>query len=259
METTLLEKNRITDELKAYDFALEGLTKQKELQGTLRSLKQRRILANELGAKGQVRLFDREIVRTGRAYRIQHQNPYPECNKTDAMDAMCEPIKPDVPSELEQVKGSMNENMRNTLANALWHTQKMFSIDTSQSLRKSVNQLQAYQNAMMNQQIDQMRPYLNNPWDRGYSRQTHKYDLACEILNLEDMSVEGSSDTAVLLPMSALCRMKEAKEKNLFDHFQVWRPSEWKAPDPWLVGVYYPEKTPDLTQDALYFKVCDWR
>lgn len=262
METTLLEKNRITDELKAFDFALEGLTKQKELQGTLRSLKQRRNLAQELGAKGQVRLFDREIVRTGRAYRIEHQNPYPECNKTDAMDAMCEPLKSKESSPLEAIKGTMNQNMQKTLGNAMGSIMGLGGLGSDQSIRKSISQLQAYQNAMSLNDLQNAYHYatvqMNNPWSRGYSRSTHKYDLACEVLNLNDLKVEGSSDTEVMLPMSALCRMKEAKEKNLFDHFEVWRPADWKAPDPWLVGVYY--KTDGRSQGTThYYKVCDWR
>lgn len=56
------------------------------------------------------------------------------------------------------------------------------------------------------------------------------------------------------LPMAALIRMKEAKEKNIFDHFEVWRPetdSEEKTrlEDPWLVGAV----------GSRYFKLCDWR
>lgn len=257
METALLEKNRINDELKAFDFALEGLTKQKELRGMLRGLKQRLDLAKELGAIGQARLFDRELVRTERAYRIQHENPYPECNKTDAMDAMCEPIA-EHKSDIEKVKVSMNERMRETLDKALMDSERVFNLQDSNILRRSFNELQAYRSAF-NQRSDAMQFIMNNPWATGYSRKTHKYDLACEVLNLADLKVEGTLDTEVMLPMSALCRMKEAKEKNLFDHFEVWRPAEWKAPDPWLVGVWYDAAERRSLGNAHYYKVCDWR
>ena len=261
METVLLEKNRIKDEAAAFDFAIEGRDKKTELRRALRGLEQRRELATELGAKGQVRLFDIEIVRLGRSYRIRHENPYPECNKTDAMDAMCEPIA-EHKSDIEKVKASMNENMQSALQKAMGQAERLFNLDRSNLLRQSVNQQQAYLNAMMNDRMDAMSymagMMLNNPWSRGYSRQTHKYDLVCEVLNLADLKVEATAETAVMLPMSALCRLKEAKEKNLFDHFEVWRPAEWKAPDPWLVGVFY-ETDGRSPGTAHYYKVCDWR
>lgn len=260
MDTLLLEKNRIADELTAFDFALEGASKQQELRGTLHGLKQRRDLAKDLGAKWQADLFELEIVRAERAYRVRHENPYPECSKTDAMDAMCEPIAARN-ADSENFKRTLNEDMRNALSGALRAIETLEARDQNQMLQNSVNRMQAYQTdvrlmgAMQAGAYFGLDPRMSAAW-QGYSPQTHKYDLACETLNLVGQEVEGSLDTEVMLPMSALCRLKEAKEKNLFDHFEVWRPSEWKAPDPWLVGVWYEDKRHAKSH---YFKVCDWR
>lgn len=81
----------------------------------------------------------------------------------------------------------------------------------------------------------------NDTEDHGHTKQ----------LGLEMESVEG---TGAQLPMAALLRLKEAKAKNFFESFQVWRPetaseAEARMLDPWLVGVV----------NGRYFKLCDWR
>lgn len=266
METLLLEKNRITDEKKAHEFALEGIVKEHEIKIQVRGFKQRLELAKELKARGQVRLFERAIGKIERAYRIAHKNPYPECTKQEAMDAMCEPIKPPEPSPVEKVKGSLNENMRKALTSAMQDAERLMEREKDRTLRQSINQIGTYER-MMNMQQERwglglggfsgLSAQMGSTWARqsmGFSNQTHKYDLACATLNMADLSVEGSLDTEVMLPMAALCRLKEAKEKKMFDSFQVWRPAEWKAPDPWLVGVWNEEDG-----KTHYFKVCDWR
>lgn len=75
---------------------------------------------------------------------------------------------------------------------------------------------------------------------------TDQLGLRSEILQL--------TEEKTLLPLAALIRMKEAKEKNVFESFQVWRPetaseAEARKLDPWLVGVV----------GNRYFKLCDWR
>lgn len=50
------------------------------------------------------------------------------------------------------------------------------------------------------------------------------------------------------LPNAALIRLKEAKDKDIFDWFEVWYPTE-HAPDPWLVGCF----------QGKFYKICDWR
>lgn len=267
METALLEKNRIADEEKAHDYVLEGIAKAVEIKKTVRGFKQRLDIAKELRASGQVKLFERAIDKVERAYKIAHQNPYPECTKQEAMDAMCEPIKPQEPSPVEKVKGSMNDNMRKTLDRAMQSAQRITMQDNS--MRQAINQMQAYQQAMRVDTLSAFR-FVTQPgqmfglsaqmagsWDRqfigGYSRATHKYDLSCAPLRLGKL-VEGDRETDTMLPMSALCRLKEASDKKMFDAFEVWRPAEWKAPDPWLVGVWHEDN--GVTH---YFKVCDWR
>lgn len=265
METLLLEKNRITDEKKAHEFALEGIVKEQEIKIQVRGFKQRLGLAKELKAKGQVRLFERAIGKIERAYRIAHKNPYPECTKQEAMDAMCDPIKPPEPSPVEKVKGSLNENMRKALTSAMRDAERLMAREQDRKLRQTIDQMEIYRQAMHPQQrwvdasaFSGMSAQVFQPrWASTFgsnSRSTHKYDLACATLNMADMAVEGSLDTEVMLPMAALCRLKEAKEKKMFDSFEVWRPAEWKAPDPWLVGVWNEDDG-----KTHYFKVCDWR
>lgn len=64
----------------------------------------------------------------------------------------------------------------------------------------------------------------------------------------------GTEKNTTALPTAALILMREAKSRNLFDHFEIWRPetqAETKArlDDPWLVGCV----------DNHFYKLCDWR
>lgn len=263
-------------EAKAQDDGKQAMTQE------VRSLKESAKIAKQIGAKGQVFMFEKEIKRVGRAYRVRHENPYPEVTKAEAMDAMCEPIQKKTEAEKRKASG-MADHMYDALKDAFNGVvaTELNQLRQSQQLRGDTsNQLSNMMNAWYSKQtlaslntpgflssqpgafisVDPAAQlgatYLQYGRGLGYSEQTHKYDLACAPLMIEGTNAnrsEGMSDYQAMLPMSALCRLKEAKEKDIFDSFEVWRPSEWKAPDPWLVGVHMDQGR------AVYFKVCDWR
>jgi hypothetical protein len=255
-------QTRIVDEVAAIDQALNVVAAESSTKKAIRSLRERLTIAKDVKAKGQVRMLEAAIIQTERAFRIEHMNPYPEVTRQMALDAMCEPIKEEPTPEPQPMTGSrLNSFMQYALGSALRDNLKLADFE---------RQLIEHSAMQMANTMNMPRQWIGSPigvrgqWDQStessaFNRKTHKYGLACEILNMTDLAVEGSRDTAVMLPMSALCRLKEAKAKNMFGHFEVWRPSEWKAPDPWLVGVY--ERQANGAENFLprYYKVCDWR
>lgn len=225
-----LRETRIIDEGAAFDEAKTVIAAELDVNKQVRSLQERLNLARELEAKGQVKLFEAEIKRVQRAFMVDHMNPYPEVTRDMAMDAMCGPIKKDQRDDETMQKLAPSGTFEGTsLLRALLYSQLSPGHTIS---------------------IPRLGQGYNQNW---YGRGTHKYDLEQATVMMPGLGIEGATESEVLLPMSALCRLKEAKEKDIFDHFQVWRPTEYKAPDPWLVGVYR------AGLKWRYFKICDWR
>ncbi len=237
---------RIADEKVAIEEALESLAAETKTEQYVRSLRERLELAKSINAKGQVQLIEKEITKTERAFKIEHRNPYPEVTKDDARNSMCEP------TALEPFQSK-------ALQSALEDVEKLLA----QEGIKTGAQLKRHVDLFGDEHLRREYDYVAlDVFGSRRERQTHKYDLACEVLTVGEpqnfVTYEGRHDTEVMLPMAALCRLKEAADKNMFDAYEVWRPSEWKAPDPWLVGVQVIQNRNEDTKRR-YFKVCDWR
>ena len=240
---------RIADELKAQDLAITADKERLASRNDIRNLNERLKLARSMKLKGQVVLFENAIKQRHRKWAIEHVNPYPEVTKDMARDAMCEPIKGD---EEARRKSGLTYDQFDALRFALGDIQQMQRRLDAQVAQHAFSTYLARPGSWL-----ELGGFVGTP-----SRQTHKYDLACEPLYVEganDIRAEGSADTQVMLPMAALCELANAKNKDLFDSYQVWRPKEWKAPDPWLVGVYIKRDERGQAQGARFFKLCDWR
>lgn len=194
---------------------METLTKTYEQKKT--ALEQKLELAKELGLVSQVEMLEGEI----RQNEIDQRNPYPEVTKKEACIAM-------LPKEVV--------------------AHKTYLIPCRHIIR--------YQLATIKQ-------WPIRCWKWGKHEHT-KYlkELLTETVGFgqeQTNSYLGSSYKWVVkekakLPLSAMIRLKEAKEKNFFESFQIWRPEteseqEARLLDPWLVGVL----------NDRFYKIADWR
>lgn len=199
------------------------------------SLEQKLELAKELGLVAQVEMIENEIQKG----KFEKLCPYPEVTMNQAREAMCEPyfFKYERPGPIT-VFMNMGILLSKHACRWCWS-----------------NEAYGYFDRKEQKNLDDR--------DKTHEHHVFRYFLKKEEVGLGQKATshfngEGSVQYEVReiteLPMAAMLRLKEAKDKNLFSSFEIWRPEsmsekEARLHDPWLVGVF----------DNRYFKLCDWR
>lgn len=147
---------------------------------------------------------------------FDQKNIYPQVTEEEAQEAMCE-------KEIHQHKG--------------WKSCRFFTKYRYQHIQEN--------------------PIYCGKW-KAHTHIKFKQQLKKETIGFgqKELSMFGEYTVkeSTTMPMAALLRLKEAKDKNFFDSFQIWRPEtesekEARLLDPWLVGIH----------QGKAYKLCDWR
>lgn len=186
-----------------------------ELKQKTNQFEERIAIAKELGLENQVSLLKRAM----KIFDIEQKNTYPEVTIKDAREAMC-------PKTTTEFKAKRINR---------W---KFWDKDWAEC-----EVILQQQGIFTNSDVVCEKIVDHNHVDQKAIVREH--------MSGKDI---GYGENITLLPMAALLRMKEAKDKNIFHSFEVWRPEseseqEARLLDPWLVGVI----------GQRYFKLCDWR
>lgn len=215
-------------------------------------------LARELNVVNQIPLYEAEIKASTKRWKIDHQNPYPEVTREDAMDAMCEPLI--VCEKHEKAACAMcrirDARMVKDYKFKLWADAVVIAAPNN---GLTPHQGQALGNALLAaQQINWQQQGAALGQQQQYT-DTHTatfpmWGIANQLGNIQRIS---PTVYPAMLPLPALIRLKEAKEREIFDSYEVWRPvtkEEYaQLTDPWLVGIVYDDGK------MRCFKLCDWR